>query len=317
MLYLPKAPPSATCFSAFPGGVSFGSVRLVPIFDTSAVINLAKRDPADVFWSCLKRCLPARGSPLSFITVLELIRGLRLSGADQLDDSLRAVILASQLSRRKVLLTPVFFLQRELFGIRAAAHEQSSATLKRWLGITLKPSFKREFISGSVEGMNLEKIEPLFVMIEQKHSGVLEQFLTKLYPGWRSEREKFGSSMPEAVREEIKRKAPVDEWRRNSAEYFLESMKIERTPERINAIRIGCDAYFTFSVNLMRDSIVSNYRFEDNPNDFHDGLQLLYLSRPQFCLVTEDKRSIGRASKSSQSNRILTIDQFISVNSPH
>jgi hypothetical protein len=292
-------------------GVSFSSVRLTPIFDTSAIINLSKRDSTDSVWTRLKTLVPRHGCPLSYVTVLELIHGLRLSGNGQLDDSLKAVVLASRLSRRAVLLSPYPFIERELFGIRNQESERSSANLKRWLGIAIGPTFKTQFAVGRVEGMNLEKIESLFAFIKQRHSIHLEQFLNRLNPTWRLERENSGSSIPEEQREEFKRTVPVDKWKRDCAEYLLNEMKIERTTDTTNAVRDGCDAYFTFTVSLLRDSIISNYRFDENPNDFHDGIQLLYLSRPWFCLVTEDKRSIKRASNSSQSNRILTIDQFI------
>jgi hypothetical protein len=288
-------------------------VHLIPIFDTSAIIDLSRRDSADPVRKRLSLLIPKRGCPLSYVTVLELFYGLSLSGQDQLDDSLKAVSLASRLSRRKVLLSPIPFLKRELFGIRDSGAEQSSANLTRWLGIAIRPTFKGQVVSGRIEGMSLENIKSLFAWIDMGHSSSLETYLTRLHPTWRSERQASGSSLPEAQREEFKRALPVDKWKSDLPACFIEAAKLERTQSSIDALRQGCDAYFTYSVNLMRASIISNYRFEDNPNDFHDGMQLLYLSRPVYCLVTEDKRSIGRAEKSSQSSRILIIDQFVSV----
>ena len=82
-------------------------------------------------------------------------------------------------------------------------------------------------------------------------------------------------------------------------------------------MRHGCDAYFTFTVKILRDSLISNYSFEENSNDFHDGIQLVYLCPPSFCVVTDDKRLIGRTMNSSQSHRVLTTDEFLLGSNSH
>ena len=292
--------------------VSFGSMPPVPIFDTSAVVNLSKRGSADPIWKHLKRAIPRHGCPLSYITVLELFHGLSVGGIDKLDDSLKALILASRLSRRRVCLAPYAFVEMHLFEITDSRHERSRAALQRWLRISVGPDFKRMFASGTVKGISLEKVESLFAVVRDQHSFHVAQYLDRLHPGWRLERQKFRSSVPADVRETIKRTYPLDKWKRLLPEQLLEAMNIERTQEAIAQTSAGCDAYFTFTVNLLRDSLMTDYKFEDNSNDFHDGLQLLYLSRPSFCLVTDDKRSILRTRGSNQGDRILTVDQFLS-----
>lgn len=89
-------------------------------------------------------------------------------------------------------------------------------------------------------------------------------------------------------------------------------MDIKTTSDAVDKINSRCDAYLSMTVSVLRDAIMTNYRFEENWNDFNDGMQLLYLSRPCQCIVTEDARLIQRVSKSSQVDRILTIDQFVS-----
>lgn len=287
-------------------------MRFCPIFDTSAIVNLSRISATDPIWNRLKRLTPKHGCPLSYVTVLELFHGLSVGGNAKLDDSLKALILASRLSRRKVLLAPFPFFERELFGLRDSGHEKSSANLERWLGIAIKPDFKSEFASGTVNGMNLEKIESLFAHVRKRQGAHVAQFLDGLHPDWRIERQKSGSSVPEAAREEIKRTYPADRWKRDLPKQLLEAANIERTKATLEALRQGCDAYFTFTVKLLRDSLISNYSFEQNSNDFHDGIQLVYLCRPSFCVVTDDRRLIGRTMNSSQSHRVLTTDEFLS-----
>jgi hypothetical protein len=279
----------------------------MPIFDTSAIINLSKRDPSDAVWPRLKRCIPTRGCHLSFVTVLELFNGLSKGGAERFDNSLKAVNLASRLSRRRVLMQSIPFMQRELFQIEDPGHERSKANLGRYLGMAGQPNFKKEFMAGRVTF--LERIETLITMMRLGHTSYLEQFLDGNYPDWRSERQRSGSPLPESERERLKHTAPVDKWKRDLASRFT---KDTTTLDAINIVSDRCDAYLTFSVSVLRDTLMTSYRFEENSNDFHDGMQLLYLSRPRNCLVTEDDRLIHRVKKSSQIARILTIDEFIS-----
>jgi hypothetical protein len=286
--------------------------HMVPIFDTSAVINLSKREHEDPVLKQLKLLLPNRGCPLSFVTALELFHGLNLGGIAKFDDSVKALIIAAQLSRRKVLLAPYAFVEKELFGVTTPGHERSRANVKRWLGVMISPDFKAKFSSRALGDIKLEKVENVFDFVRNGHSTHVEAFLTGIYPQWRSERAVSRSPIPEAMREGIKRAVPREEWKSKLPEQLLEAMGIERTAQTIETMGRGCDAYFTFTVNLLRDSLLTNYRFERNSNDFHDGLQLVYLCRPSFCLVTDDKRSISRAAKSAQASRILTIEQFVS-----
>src|SRR5258707_272046 len=96
-------------------GISFHCVRLIPIFDTSAIINLSTRDRADPASNHIRSLIPRHGWPLSFVTVVELFNGLSRGGAEHFDESLKPVILASCLSRRRVLLQSIPFMEKELF----------------------------------------------------------------------------------------------------------------------------------------------------------------------------------------------------------
>ncbi len=222
------------------------------------------------------------------------------------------MILASRFSRRRVLLQSIPFMEKELFGkIVDRGHERSIENLRRNLGMVQQPNAKNDLIAGKFT--LLQKIETLITTMRQGYKVFMEGFLDEKIPNWRSERQKSGSPLPEKEREKLKQTLPVDKWKRDLATHFVAESFNSRAPdELIRLVCDRCDAYLTFTVSVLRDSFMTGYRFEDNSNDFHDEMQLLYLSRPWFCLVTEDARLIGRARKSSQSNRILTIDQFVS-----
>jgi hypothetical protein len=281
-------------------------MQLIPVFDTSAIINLARLDDSDSVWRRVKHRLPARGCSLSFVTVIELFHGL--SKSSDFDDSLKALKLAARLSRGKVLLQSIPFMHRELFGFRTAAHERGKEDLRRYLRIAQQPTFQTQCLSGAVTFLN--KIEKLVAYTKNGNTSYIEQFLDSRSPDWRSTRQKSGSPLEDSVKEKVK-SISLDAWKRDLARHFVPS-SIKRTPEDVNVILHRCDAYLTFLIGIFRDIFTAGYRFDRNANDFHDGLQLLYLSRPLFCLVTDDGGVIRRTKQSSQSDRILTLEQFAS-----
>jgi hypothetical protein len=286
-------------------------VRYIPIFDTSAIINLAERDPSDEIWSRLRKRIPSHGCPLSFVTVLELLHGLSRGGAKHFDDSMKALNLAARISRRKILLLPIPFMDRELFGVKSPGAGRSKENVKDFLKRAQRPTFKNEFMLGRIDFLN--KIETLITTTRQGYINVFEAFLDSKFPdfNWHSARMQSGHPLPETEKEKLKH-LDVEEWKRDLASRMAALMTAPATREVVDVINDRCDAYVTHSVSVFRDTLISNYRFEENPNDFHDGMQLLYLSRRLYCLVTDDVGLIRRVNKSTQRERIFSIDEFVS-----
>jgi hypothetical protein len=162
----------------------------------------------------------------------------------------------------------------------------------------------------------LDKIEPLANTIRRGYANYFEEFLDGKFPDfdWRSARENSGYPLPEADKEKLKR-ADFEAWKRDFASRMVPQLLA--TPaaaiDAVNLVADRCDAYVTHSVSVIRDALVSGYHFEDNSNDFHDGMQLLYLSRKLYCFVADDAGLIRRVSKSSQRERVLSIDDFVSA----
>jgi len=292
--------------------VSFIAVPYIPIFDTSAIINLAQRDASDEIWPRLRKRLPARGCPLSFVTVLELLDGLSRGGAEHFDESIKALNLASQLSRRRVLLLSIPFVHRELFGVKSPGAERSKENVKRFLATAQRPTFKNDFLVGKTAF--LDKIQPLIVMTRRGYIKMFEDFLDAKFPDfdWRSERKKAGHPLPETDKENLKRQ-DFGEWKRDYARRMVAQIETRAVLDPANVISDRCDGYLTHSVSVIRDTLISGYRFEENPNDFHDGMQLLYLAREAYCLVTDDASLIRRVNKSTQRERILSVNEFVTA----
>lgn len=258
----------------------------------------------------LKPLIPSRGCPLSFVTALELFRGLSKSKPEKLDQTLRPLLLAARISRRHVLRTPLTFAASELFQAEEALHHRPKLLID-WLQRIQMPRFPERFASGEVK-IDFERIESIFAKIAAEQHRPTEMMLNRVHPNWREERRK-GSALPESKREVAKRGMRFDILKGAMPELLLTQMEVERTPTNIEKAKTHCDAYFTFLANLERNSTLGNYRFEDNPNDFHDGLQLLYLTRPRFCVVTDDGPSLERIRQSSQRARIMSLAEFLAT----
>jgi hypothetical protein len=283
-------------------------MRLTPIFDTSALINLSREDDVDAVVKQLKPRIPSRGCPLSFITALELFRGLSNSDRNKVAKTLKPLLLAARISRCVVLRTPLTFATVELFQVKEALHHKPRL-LMDWLRKIQLPRFAEKFKAGEVT-MDFEGINRIFGKIEREEHLPTEMALDRWNPDWRNERRK-GSALPEDLREKFKRGLQLDTLRDELPRLFLTQLQIEATPTNIGKAKIHCDAYFTFQVNVLRASVLGNYGFERKPTDFHDGLQLLYLTRPGFCVVTDDRPSLERIRQSTQCARIMSLSEFL------
>jgi hypothetical protein len=284
-------------------------MQWTPIFDTSSLINLSREDELDVIVKRLKPLIPSRGCPLSFVTTLELFHGLSNGAPEKVASTLKPLLLAARISRNVVLRTPLTFASLELFQVEEALRHRPRL-LMDWLEKIQQPRFAEKFASGEVR-MDFERINKTFGKIEREESRDTEMMLDRWNPDWRKDR-RNGSALPESLRELAKRGMKLDTLKDAMPELFLTQLRIERTPRNIAKARIHCDAYFTFQVNRLRDSVIGNYSFERKPNDFNDWLQLLYLTRPRFCFVTDDRPSLDRTRQSGQRARIMPLKDFLS-----
>jgi hypothetical protein len=285
-------------------------MRLTPIFDTSSLINLSREDDLDAVVKRLRPLIPSHGCPLSFVTTLELFRGLSNGHPDKIERTLKPLLLAARISRRVVLRTPLTFVSWELFKAEDALNHRPKL-LMDWLEKIQTPNFADRYTSGDVE-MDFGRIGPIFNKVEQEEPLNTERMLDEWNPEWRADRRK-GSALPQELREMAKRGMQFDTLLNALPERFLSALQIEPTPANLSKAKIHCDAYFAFQVNRLRASVLGNYHFEKNPNDFHDWLQLLYLARPWFCFVTDDGPSLDRIRQSGQRARIMSLKEFLST----
>jgi hypothetical protein len=243
------------------------------------------------------------------VTTVELFRGLANGDRERVDETLKPLLLAACVSRRVVLPVPLAFATWELFHVDGTRGHRPRL-LVDWLARIQMPNFAAKFASGEAE-MNFEGLNRIFQKIKSEEHAETAIMLDRWYPDWREER-RNGSALPEDLREMAKRGMEPDTLKGEMPEGFLTTLKIEHTPANIDKARTNCDAFFTFQVNRLRGSVIGNYKFEKKHNDFHDWLQLLYLARPGFCLVTDDGPSLEKTRQSCQQSRIMSLNDFLS-----
>jgi hypothetical protein len=285
-------------------------MRPVPIFDTSALRNLSDKDDLETLVKRLKPLIPSHGSPLSFITTIELFRGLAKSRPEHAARTIRPLLLGARISRREVLRVPLSFANWELFRTEEVFPHRPRL-LVDWLKKVQTPDFAEQFASGNVT-MDFERIDHVFNEIVEGHSRPTKMMLDRAYPEWREHRQGGRSALPDSIRDVANRAMVPEMMKAAMPEMLLKELQIEPTATNIEKARVHCDAYFTFQVHLERSSTIEGYHFDKNPNDFHDGLQFLYLTRPRFCYVTDDRPSLERTRRSSQRDRIMSLNEFLS-----
>lgn len=282
----------------------------IPIFDTSALINLSDEDDLDAVVKRLKPLIPSHGCPLSFITTVELFHGLARSRPEHAARTIKPLLLGARISQLDVLRVPLSFAKWELFRSEEVLRSRPRL-LVDWLKKIQTPAFAAKFESGKV-AMDFARIDPVFEKIKTEHSKPTEMMLNRVSPAWREQRQGGRSALPDSIRDEANRAMEPEMLKAAMPEMLLKTLEIELTAANIEKARTHCDAYFTFQVHLERSSTIEGYNFDKNPNDFHDGLQLLYLTRPRFYYVTDDRLSLERTRRSSQRDRIMSLDAFLS-----
>jgi hypothetical protein len=127
----------------------------------------------------------------------------------------------------------------------------------------------------------------------------------------RDNRTDIHSRISKKLGEKLKAVYGGADWGTRVAESFLEGSGLDPTDERLTALSTHLEAAFTLETALARLTFAGNYRFDENPSDWFDCLQLHYLARPEYCFVTQDKRLIQRIGDCTQSKRVFLFDSFI------
>jgi hypothetical protein len=139
----------------------------------------------------------------------------------------------------------------------------------------------------------------------------LEAFASNIFPEWREHFKATGQRLPEELRSTIE---SVSVWyaeREGFHETILEWLEASPTPELLAKVAKRLDAVFEFTLFVDREFLLRNYNPEKHDSDVYDQFQLHYLAMDRFVIVTEDTDLLTRTAKSTQAERIQSLDKFL------
>ena len=298
-------------------------MRLVPILDTSVFLDAASTrgiiSPSD--WKILRRHLPKSGCPLSAITLGELLTGLARCSSGMFREAQQALHLARSISKSRVLGQPRSFAWENILHAPPPYWGVDRKKLQMWLELACRARTKEDLVESALPDKRTLRRGRRYVGLDlagiaadtfAERSWYIKAIQHTLQ--WMSSQateNPTGTRIPSGRAEKLKYIFRRADWKKKVAESFLEGSGLEPTDERLEALATHLDAAFTLETELARQTFLGTYRFDDNPSDWSDCLQLYYLARHNHCFLTQDKRLLQRIRGCAQSDRVFTFDSFI------
>jgi hypothetical protein len=277
-------------------------LRYTPIFDTCVFIDAV--DDA-IAWTKLCAARPRHGWPLSWVTCQQLLHGLSKADGPGFLDSREALNKACELCKGKILDPPICFVRRRILQLSLAPF----------------PSKKiRDFLRGVCASETRLALDPLVNEIArscetqcESHIRSMRCNLETLNPKWEETRAHGRSTLTEDQITEAKRSWDKQALKGVLAEAFLEGLDVSDRVSSAARLARRLDAALEFEIRRFEDATFSTSKFERAGGEFLDGMQLHYLAWDSFCFVTSEKRLPNVVRNSSQSNRVLNIDQYLAT----
>ncbi len=296
-------------------------MRLVPILDTSVFLDAASATISASDWKILRRNLPKSGCPLSAITLGELLTGVAKCLAEMFREAQQALHLARSISKSRVLDQPRSFAWENILHEPSPYSGVDRRKLQTWLELACRAKTKEDLVESALPdkrtlrqgrryvGLDLAGIAADTSAEQSRYIRATQRALQWMRS--QTAENPTGTRIPPRPAEKLKFTFRRADWNRKVAESFLEGSELEPTDERLAALARHLDAAFTLETALARQTFLGTYRFEDNPSDWFDCLQLYYLARPNYCFLTQDKRLLQRIEGCAQSDRVFTFDSFM------
>ncbi len=298
-------------------------MRRVPILDTNVFLDAANGKISVSDWKILRRSLPKSGCPLSAITLGELLLGLARCTPEMFSQAQESLLLARSVSKGRVLAQPESFAWENVFHMPRPNPGIDARKLHEWLELACRAKTRAALIEtklrdkralrrgGRYVGLDLFGIERDIVAAQTGYIRAARRTLQWLASHESDDRTAPRARSAQRLVEKLKYTYDQENWKRRTAESFLEGSGLEPTDERLDALATRLDAAFTLGTTLARQTFLGTYRFDKNPSDWFDYLQLHYLAKRDYCFVTRDKRLIHRIAECAQSQSVFTFDSFI------
>ena len=307
-------------------------MRVQPVFDTNIFGHVQDGTIPASDWRFLLKRRPGHGWPLSIVTATELLAGLPNVSSNRFVRAKGQIELACKLSKGRVPLEePRFLLCKEVLGIpfpeklgrlspetiadhmKVVRFAKSSEDIRKGR-VPVTRLLTRGYGHKGFAGFDASVIAELLGgdgSPKKEWVQRLEAFASDIFPEWREHFKATGQRLPEELRSTIE---SVSAWyaeRERFHETILEWLEASPTPELLAKVAKRFDAVFEFTLFVDREFLLRNYNPEKHDSDVYDQFQLHYLAMDRFVIVTEDTDLLTRTAKSTQAERIQSLDKFL------
>ena len=276
------------------------------VLDTNVYRKIARQDLS----------LPtrlARMVALSYVTYMELMAQLQSCNPRTFPEIQRALVLARQHGRRKLLHWPTDFVEMTVLGIHRHASYKQDAKKALELAVRVRDVATRnrpvtldgrKYLLGNFASERT-RFQQEWIgsfnrikMLAQQHSN---------YPTPRT-----GAVLTASDAAQLNQFVRSDHWRELYGQAIAGSQSNLGAPAMspLNIAR-ALDAACNFAGAVFRAVLVDGYRAEQNANDAYDHGQLQYLCGETMTLVTDDRPLRNRVGQSSQAGRIISSGEFL------
>jgi hypothetical protein len=256
-------------------------------FDTSICIDAAKerkginrRD-----WQKVARFVTSHYRYfISPLTLGELVAGLRNSSEETFIADLEPIRIVACGKSPKFLPYPKQFVADRLFGASLPLKDGISENFSYWLTSSLHSRSKAELSTK----MNLDQFSTEIQSIEN-------QFAINC----------------EIDRHDMLNSVKLADFDRRWAGGFLEILRLPVNDRNCETMINGVNAAYFMERNLRETA--ANRNFQKNRSELVDAQQLAYMCDPTMHMVSTDSRLRSWISRSPQSARVLSYEQFLNL----
>jgi len=303
-------------------------LRLTPIFDTNIFGHVQDGSIPAKNWRFLLAHRPGHGWPLSAVTAVELLGGIREERPERFVQQKEQIELAYQLSKGRIHEEPRFLICNEVLG-RSLPPEvprlpvevlgdhttvvRCAKSLEELLSnrvLVKRLQTRGEGHAGTAGFKPSVLVEGFIRAPKREWLKRSEAFADETYPRWREHFQETGKRLPDEQRKQLESRLASDAERVRFAETILRWLDATAEPESVAEITKRLDAVIEFTIFVDRQ-IAGNYNLEKNESDVYDQFQLHYLAMDRFIIVSEDRNLRTRTAGSSQAKQIMSFDEFL------
>jgi hypothetical protein len=301
-------------------------LRPIPIFDTNIFGHVQDGSISQKDWRFLLRHRPGHGWPLSIITALELLAGFQEGHSDRFSGQKKQIELAYQLSKGHIHEEPCFLFCKKVLHVPFPHERLPVNVIDDHIRIVLRAQSLADILGGRVtvnklrtkgqghsglSGFQSSALKEILAGPKNAWKQNIEGLADENYARWSEHFQETGKRLPDELREDLRLRLASDAQRMKFAESFVRSLGGSTEPASVADMTDRLGAALAFTIHVLREFLLGQYKLEKHHSDVYDQFQLRYLTLDRFIIVSEDSDLTKRTVRSNQANRILPFETFL------